>query len=125
MNGKEADAQKKITGRAGEKVVADYIKSRKMKVIKRNYVTPFGEIDIIAEDDDYIVFIEVKTRSGDRYGAPSEAVDKTKRKHIVDSAKYYLKVTNSTEVFTRFDVAEVFSDNGSYTVSYIEDAFYL
>lgn len=125
MNGKEADAQKKITGRAGEKVVADYIKSRKMKVIKRNYVTPFGEIDIIAEDDDYIVFIEVKTRSGDRYGAPSEAVDKTKRKHIVDSAKYYLKVTNSTEVFTRFDVAEVFSDNGSYTVNYIEDAFYL
>lgn len=125
MNGKEADAQKKITGRAGEKVVADYIKSRKMKVIKRNYVTPFGEIDIIAEDDDYIVFIEVKTRSGDRYGAPSEAVDKTKRKHIVDSAKYYLKVTNSTEAFTRFDVAEVFSDNGSYTVNYIEDAFYL
>ena len=125
MNGKEADAQKKITGRAGEKVVADYIKSRKMKVIKRNYVTPFGEIDIIAEDDDYIVFIEVKTRSGDRYGAPSEAVDKTKRKHIVDSAKYYLKVTNSTEAFTRFDMAEVFSDNGSYTVNYIEDAFYL
>lgn len=125
MNGKEADAQKKITGRAGEKVVADYIKSRKMKVIKRNYVTPFGEIDIIAEDDDYIVFIEVKTRSGDRYGAPSEAVDKTKRKHIVDSAKYYLKVTNSTEAFTRFDMAEVFSDNGSYAVNYIEDAFYL
>lgn len=125
MNGKEADAQKKITGRAGEKVVADYIKSRKMKVVEKNYVTPFGEIDIIAEDDDYIVFIEVKTRSGDRYGAPSEAVDKTKRKHIVDSAKYYLKVTNSTEVFTRFDVAEVFSDNGSYAVNYIEDAFYL
>ena len=125
MNGKEADAQKKITGRAGEKVVADYIKSRKMNVVEKNYVTPFGEIDIIAEDDDYIVFIEVKTRSGDRYGAPSEAVDKTKRKHIVDSAKYYLKVTNSTEVFTRFDVAEVFSDNGSYAVNYIEDAFYL
>ncbi len=125
MNGKEADAQKKITGRAGEKAVADYIKSRKMNVVEKNYVTPFGEIDIIAEDDDYIVFIEVKTRSGDRYGAPSEAVDKTKRKHIVDSAKYYLKVTNSTEAFTRFDVAEVFSDNGSYAVNYIEDAFYL
>ncbi len=125
MNGKEADVQKKITGRAGEKAVADYIKSRRMNVVEKNYVTPFGEIDIIAEDDDYIVFIEVKTRSGDRYGAPSEAVDKTKRKHIVDSAKYYLKVTNSTEAFTRFDVAEVFSDNGSYTVNYIEDAFYL
>lgn len=125
MNGKEADVIKKITGRAGEKAVADYIKSRKMNVVEKNYVTPFGEIDIIAEDDDYIVFIEVKTRSGDRYGAPSEAVDKTKRKHIVDSAKYYLKVTNSTESFTRFDVAEVFSDNGSYAVNYIEDAFYL
>ena len=96
-----------------------------MNVVEKNYVTPFGEIDIIAEDDDYIVFIEVKTRSGDRYGAPSEAVDKTKRKHIVDSAKYYLKVTNSTESFTRFDMAEVFSDNGSYAVNYIEDAFYL
>ena len=125
MNGKEADVLKKITGRAGENAAADYIKSRKMKVIKRNYVTPFGEIDIIANDGDYIVFIEVKTRSGDRYGAPSEAVDKIKRKHIVDSAKYYLKVTDNTEAFTRFDVAEVFSDNGSYAVNYIEDAFYL
>lgn len=125
MNGKEADVIKKITGRAGENSAANYIKSRKMKIIKRNYVTPFGEIDIIANDGDYIVFIEVKTRSGNRYGAPSEAVDKIKRKHIVDSAKYYLKVTDNTEAFTRFDVAEVFSDNGSYAVNYIEDAFYL
>ncbi len=125
MNGKDFDALKKTVGRAGENAVAKYVKRKGFKVVAKNLTTPFGELDLIATDGEYVVFIEVKTRSNASYGAPSEAVDYIKRKHMIASAKHYLQTTEKTESYSRFDVAEVFCNNGKYEINYIEDAFYV
>ena len=63
------DVHKKILGRAGEKAVAEYLRSLGYEILKTNYITPFGEADIVAEDKKRgeIAFVEVKTRSGDDY----------------------------------------------------------
>ena len=70
---------KKLLGRAGEKLAVDFLKKKGFKILKTNYKTVVGEIDIIAQDREYIVFIEVKTRSSDNYGLPREAVDRKKQ----------------------------------------------
>ena len=81
MSFSSQDVYKKALGRGGEKRVAEFLKARGLKILKTNYVTPFGEADIIAEDKALgeIAFIEVKTRSSDSYGTPAEAVGTKKR----------------------------------------------
>ena len=119
MSRSPQDVHKKVLGRKGEKLVAAYIESRGMKIVQRNYRTPFGEADIVAIDGDEVVFIEVKTRSSDLFGTPAESVTKTKRERYRKIAKCYWLQTGE-EPNARFDVAEVFSDG---SIEYIENAF--
>ena len=65
---------KKLLGNTGEKRVEKYLKKLGCKILKRNYRTPFGEADLIVKDKDEIAFVEVKTRAGDSYGDPKDAV---------------------------------------------------
>ena len=75
----------------------------------RNFRTPFGEADIIAQDGEEIAFVEVKARTSDKYGTPKEAVGKTKQQRYRKIAEmYWLKM--GEEPNARFDVAEVFAD---------------
>ncbi len=113
------DVYKKVLGKKGEKLVASYLKKQGYKLLARNYVTPFGEADIIAEDGDEIAFIEVKTRTTDNYGSPSEAVGKDKRRRYKKIAACYWKQTGE-EPNARFDVAEVYADG---RIEYIKNAF--
>lgn len=98
---------KKFLGRAGELKAAEFLEKKGFKILKTNYKTHVGEIDIIAEDDKTLVFIEVKTRSGDGYGAPSEAVDYKKREKYFKVASEYLIKENKTDAVCRFDVVEI------------------
>ena len=113
------DLHKKLLGKRGEKLVETYLKNRGFKIVKRNYRTPFGEADLIALDGDETVFIEVKARETDVYGAPREAVDKYKRERYMRIAKYFW-VRQGEEPNARFDVAEVYADG---TIEYYENAF--
>lgn len=113
------DLHKKILGKKGEKQVAAYLKKHGFKLLKKNYCTPFGEADIVASDGDEIVFVEVKTRTSDAYGAPSEAVTRQKRERYYRIATFYGLQTGE-EPNARFDVAEVFSDG---KIEYIRNAF--
>ena len=101
---------KKFLGRAGEIKAAEFLKKKGYKIITKNYKTPFGEIDVIAKDGDYIVFVEVKTRVNDDYGAPSEAVNFRKREKYFKVATYYLQCANKMDEPCRFDVIEI--ENG-------------
>ena len=65
---------KKFLGKRGEVVACKYLQSNGYRILEKNYKTHIGEIDVIAEDGETLCFIEVKTRSGDGYGLPSEAV---------------------------------------------------
>ncbi len=110
---------KKLLGKVGEDKAARYLKKQGYKIVERNYKNVFGEIDIIAKDGEYTVFIEVKTRSSDAFGAPSEAVDYYKRRKYVKVAQAYLASNCSLSCAARFDVIEI--EDGK--INHIIDAF--
>lgn len=110
---------KKLLGRVGEEQAVKFLKKQGYAVLERNYKNAFGEIDVIAKDGEYTVFIEVKTRSGDGFGAPSEAVDRRKRQKYGRIAAAYLNFKNAADAPCRFDVIEI--QEGQ--INHIKDAF--
>ena len=110
---------KKLLGRVGENKAVAYLKKQGYNITERNYKNAFGEIDVIAKDGDYTVFIEVKTRTDAAFGAPSEAVDKKKRQKYVRIAQAYLMSKGLADKPCRFDVIEIENDK----INHIIDAF--
>lgn len=107
----------KMTGQCGEDAACEYLKKKKYKILERNYKNVFGEIDIIVANKNTLVFVEVKTRSSQKFGTPAQAVNYTKKQKIVKTAMGYLSEM-PTDLDIRFDVIEVF---GKATT----DKFYL
>ena len=108
-------------GGAGEKRAVKYLKGKGYKILKTNFKINIGEIDIIAADRDTLVFVEVKTRTQETFGRPSDAVDRIKRAKYVKVAQAYLvKNYGKTDVLSRFDVIEI--ENGQ--INHIENAFF-
>lgn len=99
----------KEIGDFGETVACEYLEELDCDILERNFSAKPGEIDIIAQDGDCLVFVEVKTRKSNAYGEPSEFVDYKKQQRIIKTAMCYTDVMNRE---VRFDVIEVF-----YTVS--------
>ena len=119
MSDSSQDVRKKALGRAGEKRGAKYLKKRGYKILATNYRTPFGEADIVAKEGDTVVFCEVKTRSGDRFGTPAEAVGPDKRRRYMQIARYY-QMNAGEEVNVRFDVLEVSEGEINHIISAFE-----
>lgn len=113
----------KETGKLGEDIAVHYLKQNGYVILDRNFECRQGEIDIIALDKKEIVFIEVKTRTSNKYGTPSEAVNKIKQKHMLQTIKYYLYIRNLSDEFIRIDVIEVYINNNVYKVNHIKQAF--
>jgi putative endonuclease len=109
-------------GKEGEKLAVQFLKARGFRIIDRNYRTAFGEIDVIAEEGGVLVFVEVKTRSGDAYGSPFEAVDRRKREKIKKVALCYLKEIRKQPP-ARFDVLSIDVESGRKKIDHIKDAF--
>ena len=115
--------EKRITGNKGEKAVCKYLKKQGCKIIKRNFSCKLGEIDIIAENKEYILFVEVKTRSTGQMLPPREAVGYKKRSKILKTAQFFLKKYDKDKQ-PRFDIAEVFlDDKGKMSINYFDNAF--
>lgn len=112
------------TGAAGEKAAAEYLMEKGYTVICRNFRCRLGEIDIIAENQKYLVFVEVKTRARGSMLLPREAVDAKKRARIIKAAEMYL-VIHGVRLQPRFDVIEVVTDGGVASINQIENAFTL
>lgn len=110
--------------RIGENIIADYITKLGYKVVERNFECNQGEIDIIAKDKEELVFIEVKTRTDISYGEASEAVTNTKKRHLINSIKYYIYKQKLENQPIRIDVAEVYINKGKVKVNYIKQAIY-
>ena len=98
---------KKILGREGEDRAAEFLKKRGHKILERNYNTRAGEIDIISLHEGTIVFIEVKTRTSDRYGAPELAVNRQKQHRMIKAALGYIKYKKIHQMPCRFDVVAI------------------
>ena len=91
-------------GKKGEALAVRRLKKAGYKIIETNYRTQLGEIDIVAKDNDTIVFVEVKSRRSLHFGNPKQAVTLQKQKKISMVALYYLKTTGQSNAKARFDV---------------------
>lgn len=95
---------RKKLGKTGEDLAASYLTNLGYTLIDRNYRVRGGEIDIIAEHESTLVFLEVKTRSNTKFGSPLEAVGPAKQKQIIYTAQHYLQCHDLFERDIRFDV---------------------
>ncbi len=111
---------KRDLGNNGEKIAVKYLERIEYEILKRNFYCRQGEIDIIAKDKNEIVFIEVKTRTNNYFGNPSDAVNAIKQKHMYKAAKYFLYKMDWLDLFIRFDVIEVWLANGKFNVNHIK-----
>ncbi len=111
-----------LFGLEGEERAAKHLKKQGYNIIAKNFQTRFGEIDIIAEDKEYIVFVEVKARSEKSIAEPREFVDLSKQRKIIKTAEIYLS-ENPTEKQPRFDVVEVKREKGKTNLNHIVNAF--
>lgn len=98
---------KREEGQQGEDTAIGTLKRKGYKILERNYRNRFGEIDIVAEEGGYLVFIEVKKRNTAAFGDPFHAINAAKRRHIIRSAMFYLKANRCFERKIRFDVVGV------------------
>ena len=114
--------ENKEKGNLGENIAYSFLESKGYKIITRNFNCIYGEVDIIAKDKQDIVFIEVKTRFQNCYGAPIDAVDFNKKCHIYNVAKYFLYKYNLLEKPVRFDAIEVYiQDSQSHTITHLKN----
>ena len=109
----------KILGNKGEALAKEFLKKQKCKILETNYSNKLGEIDIIAEKDDVLVFVEVKARTTLKFGLPRESVTAYKQHKIKMVASYYLQKTKQFNKVCRFDVIEILGDK----INHIQNAF--
>jgi putative endonuclease len=118
-------AEKKEIGQRGEEMAVAYLQNLGYKVLERNYRCKLGEVDIIARDNDTLVFIEVRTRSSLDFGLPQESINRRKRHQISKVALEYMIRRKLKNIPARFDVVAISLEPGKENVDHIKDAFEL
>ena len=110
-------------GKAGENLAVEFLKSLGYKIIHCNYYSQYGEIDIIALDDDLLVFLEVKTRTSNLNSALS-SVSYAKQLKLSQTASFFLSQNHQYEDhFTRFDLVVILKKPNSTKIKHYKDAF--
>jgi len=117
-----SSTKKKDLGKRGEDIAISFLKKNKYRILERNFRTPLGEIDIIAQDGDTIVFVEVKTRENPLFGEPFESVNYYKKKKLIRVASLYLKRFRDIPP-CRFDVISITFKENTPHIQLIKDAF--
>ncbi len=105
-----------ILGKWGEQLAKEHLKGLGYQIIDLNHRTPFGEIDIIAQDGTELVFVEVKTRSSNALGNPEGSVTPKKQQHILESAQYYLADLDPQVDEWRVDVVAITGRPGNLKI---------
>ena len=122
MSGEES----RRLGRWGEDLAAAFLEEKGCRIVDRNWKCRFGELDLVAEGEGYLCFVEVKLRRTQRFGTGAEQVDQRKREKLRITAELYLQERPAV-LQPRFDVIEVLAPNGLGTknpkIRHIEGAF--
>ena len=112
-------------GRLAEMKAANYLREKGYCLIEHSYKSRFGEIDLIFEYKNFIVFVEVKARGKGSIAQPREFVDEIKQKKIISTANIYM-MQYKVKLQPRFDVIEVFLENNRIkSIKHLENAFSL
>lgn len=111
-------------GHAAESLACDYLQQRGLKLISRNYRAPYGELDLIMQDHDHMVFVEVRFRRHHHYGSGADSVTAIKQDKLIKTALYYLQQhPKQAKHPVRFDVISLSAVDGRTDVEWIKDAF--
>lgn len=109
-------------GKTGEELAVKHLVDKGYRIVERNWHSGHKEIDIIAQKDDALVIVEVKTRKSDDFGEPDIAVGKDKQRMLIRAADAYVRYKN-LNVDVRFDIIGIVCTNGKPKIEHIEDAF--
>ena len=120
----ENKSENRSKGSRGERAAAKELYKKGYKILDMNYCRKGGEIDIVAEKDGIVVFVEVKARKNLAMGMPCEAVDIRKQKRIIETAKKYIDEKNLYGKDIRFDVTEILEKDGKLYMRHTENAFW-
>ena len=116
--------ERRALGDFGERKIVQYLQDKKFTILETNYTTRLGEVDIIAERGDLLVFVEVKTRKNEYFEIAS-VVTKPKQQRIIAATKAFLLQHRIQDKVCRFDVATVLvKSDKACIIEYIESAFY-
>ena len=110
-------------GKEGEQAAEKFLRGLGYRILARNFRTRFGEIDIVAEDGDCLVFAEVKTRSSAGFGLPEEAVTAAKQRHLIKASQIFLSQKKMPHALWRIDVLALTQKrNGGFDVRHLQNA---
>lgn len=124
MRGRSAIANGEKLGDRGEALAVRYLKQQKYRILDTQHRNAYGEVDIIAKDGDWVVFVEVKTRSSTEAGRPLEAVDRRKQQRLTRIALAWLKQKKKLGQPARFDVISiVWRDDSGPELQHFKNAF--
>jgi putative endonuclease len=116
---------KQVLGKEGERIAEAYLKKKGYKIVERNFRCALGELDLIVLDRRVLVFVEVKTRTGDGFGTPFEAVEFRKQQKMIQAAQYFIAQKGLQQRDSRFDVVGISCLGREPMVEHIENAFEL
>ena len=111
-------------GIAAESLACDYLLRQGLDLLERNYRAPRGEVDLIMQDHDHMVFVEVRFRRNHRFGSGADSVHASKQDKLIKTALYYLQQhPKLAKRPVRFDVVSITTINGQPDIDWIKDAF--
>jgi putative endonuclease len=99
--------RRRDTGILGDKIAGDYLQKRGYRILETNYRCPHGEIDIVARHEDYLVFIEVRTKKSRCFGSPEESITHAKRQKLIATAWHYRQAAADPPPLWRIDTVAV------------------
>lgn len=112
-----------ILGNQAEKLAQQFLKKQGLKTLHNNFHCRYGEIDIVMQDQDYLVFVEVRHRKSANFGGALESVDKHKQRKLRNTAEHYLIKHKKNDTPCRFDILCVNGDLNKPEIDWIQNAF--
>ena len=119
----DADGARKRLGQAGESAAAAHLAANGFSIVARNHRCSRGEVDLIAEQGELLVFVEVRTRTSTRFGAPEETVSASKQARVVRAAKDFLARWRGPPRGVRFDVIAIVDEPSGVQLTHLPGAF--
>jgi putative endonuclease len=116
---------KRQFGELKEQEASEFLQAKGLQLIRRNFSCRCGEIDLIMQENDNLVFVEVRYRRSDGYGSGLESITLQKQRKIIKAAQYYLLQNKLSDVNCRFDAVAITEKNGLLEFDWIKDAFWL
>ena len=110
-------------GKLGEELAVEFLQQNGYDILETNWTFQKAEIDIIAQKENILAVVEVKTRSSIEFGLPQDFVKPKKIQLLVKAVNEYV-ISNDLDVEVRFDIIAIYKEDKTYKIEHIEDAFY-